>query len=506
MLYVYLIEACLYLLIIGILFIIFKVKKIRQLKYILILLPIFMILTLELTFVLEKPEINVEETIKYEVGQEADLGKVEATYHFKDVSDKVKVEENVDFNKIGKYEVKYIIPTLIEDYTEIHTIEIVDTTPPEIKLEGNEVEEISYKEEYKESGFTVTDNSGEELKDKVEITKEEVNDKEYKLIYTVEDSSKNLGTATRTIKLVDKEKPEISLNGENTMYLKLNAKYSEQGAKATDEIDGDLTDKIEVTGEVNTAKSGKYTITYTVKDNSGNEAKKTRTIYVNTTNNVNTNQGDNSGGTGGTIFLTFDDGPTSTITPKILDILKAKGIKATFFILNYSAENEKLVKREVNEGHTVGIHGYSHDYKAIYQSVETYMGNITRLQDKIKASTGYNATITRFPGGSSNTVSRFNPGIMTKLTKEVVARGYKYFDWNVSSGDAGGAKNSSDVYNSVISGLKHGRNNVVLMHDFSGNTKTVNALSSIIDYGLSHGYKFSNITTSTPMVTHGVNN
>ncbi len=506
MLYIYLIEAFSYLLIIGILFIIFKVKKIKQLKYILILLPIFMILTLELTFVLEKPEINIEETIKYEVGQEADLGKVEAIYHFKDVSDKVKVEGNVDFNKIGKYEVKYIIPTLIEDYTEIHIIEIVDTTPPEIKLEGNEVEEISYKEEYKELGFTVTDNSSEELKDNVEITKEEVNDKEYKLIYTVEDSSKNVGTVTRTIKLVDKEKPEISLNGESTMYLKLNAKYSEQGAKATDEIDGDLTDKIEVTGEVNTAKSGEYTVTYTVKDNSGNEAKKTRTIYVNVTNNINTNQGDNAGGTGGTIFLTFDDGPTSTITPQVLDILKSKGVKATFFILNYSAENEKLVKREVNEGHTVGIHGYSHDYKAIYQSVETYMANITRIQDKIKASTGYNATITRFPGGSSNTVSRFNPGIMTKLTKEVVARGYKYFDWNVSSGDAGGAKNSSDVYNSVISGLKHGRNNVVLMHDFSGNTKTVNALSSIIDYGFSHGYTFSNITTSTPMVTHGVNN
>ena len=130
----------------------------------------------------------------------------------------------------------------------------------------------------------------------------------------------------------------------------------------------------------------------------------------------------------------------------------------------------------------------------------------TQLQEKIKNSTGYNATITRFPGGSSNTVSRYNPGIMTILCNEVISRGYKYFDWNVSSGDAGGAKTSQDVYNNVINGLRKNRANVVLMHDFGGNTKTLNALADIIDYGLNNGYTFSNITESTPMVTHNVNN
>ena len=134
------------------------------------------------------------------------------------------------------------------------------------------------------------------------------------------------------------------------------------------------------------------------------------------------------------------------------------------------------------------------------------MNNITKLQEKIKKSTGYATKITRFPGGSSNTASKYNPGIMTKLSKEVVSRGYKYFDWNVSSGDAGGAKSSQDVYRNVISGLNLNRANVVLMHDFSGNTKTVNALADIIDYGLKNGYTFSRITDSTPMVTHGVNN
>ena len=134
------------------------------------------------------------------------------------------------------------------------------------------------------------------------------------------------------------------------------------------------------------------------------------------------------------------------------------------------------------------------------------MSNITKLQEKIKKSTGYNATITRFPGGSSNTISRYNPGIMTELSREVVKRGYKYFDWNVSSGDAGGARTSQDVYNNVIKGLSKNKANMVLMHDFGGNTKTLNALADIIDYGINNGYTFSSINESTPMITHSVNN
>ena len=95
---------------------------------------------------------------------------------------------------------------------------------------------------------------------------------------------------------------------------------------------------------------------------------------------------------------------------------------------------------------------------------------------------------------------------MTTLCEEVVSRGYRYFDWNISSGDAGGAKTSQEVYNNVINGLSKNRANVVLMNDFRGNTKTLNALADIIDYGLNNGYTFSNITESTPMVTHHVNN
>lgn len=266
---------------------------------------------------------------------------------------------------------------------------------------------------------------------------------------------------------------------------------------------GDLTDKIQIEGTVDTSKTGNYTITYKVKDTSGNEATKTRTVTV---TNAPAKATTGTDGQKGVIYLTFDDGPSSSITPKILDILKKKNVPATFFILNYSDANEQLVKREVAEGHTVAIHGYSHSYSEIYQSEEAYMKNITMLQEKIKKSTGCNTIITRFPGGSSNTVSKFNPGIMTRLTELVVNKGYRYFDWNVSSGDAGGARTSEDVYNNVTKGLKKTRMNVVLMHDFSGNTKTLNALEAIIDYGIENGYTFARITENTPMVTHGVNN
>ena len=214
-----------------------------------------------------------------------------------------------------------------------------------------------------------------------------------------------------------------------------------------------------------------------------------------------------SNGTKGVIYLTFDDGPSSTITPKILDVLKEKNVKATFFILNYNEEGEKLVKREFSEGHTVAIHGYSHQYSEIYQSVDTYMNNITRLQEKIRNSIGYNATITRFPGGSSNTISKkYCQGIMSTLCRILLERGYTYFDWNVDSDDAGSAKTAENVYNNVTKRLSKERQNVVLMHDFSGNTKTLNALAQIIDYGLQNGYTFSKITEDTPMVTHTPNN
>ncbi len=209
----------------------------------------------------------------------------------------------------------------------------------------------------------------------------------------------------------------------------------------------------------------------------------------------------------GIIYLTFDDGPTSDSTPQILDILKDRNIKATFFVLHYDENHEQFIKREKNEGHTIALHGYSHAYSEVYSSADTCLENFRKIKEQVYQTTGIESKIIRFPGGSSNIVSKkYCEGVMTELVTRVVNEGYRYFDWNVDSDDAGHAKTSQDIYNNVTYGIKPGRSNVVLMHDFAGNYKTIEALNSIITWGLEQGYVFRRITEETPMVTHGVNN
>lgn len=209
----------------------------------------------------------------------------------------------------------------------------------------------------------------------------------------------------------------------------------------------------------------------------------------------------------GIIYLTFDDGPTSDSTPQILDILERNDVKATFFVLHYSEQNAELIKREHANGHKVALHGYTHTYSEIYTSADACMENFRKIQEQVYNTIGEKSNIIRFPGGGSNTISRkYCEGVMTELTRRVIEEGFRYFDWNVDSDDAGRAKTSDDIYNNVTSGIKPGRSNVVLMHDFAKNNKTIDALDRIIAFGKENGYVFRKITDETPMVRHAVNN
>ncbi|MEG1705291.1 MAG: polysaccharide deacetylase family protein [Clostridia bacterium] len=424
-----------------------------------------------------------------------------ATIFGKDITSEVQIYNNVNANKLGTYKVIYNVPYLKKvPFAKFNTynriVNIVDNIKPEIKLNGDVNYKQSYKTTFIEPGFSAIDNCDGDITSKVITSKETINDTCFKIIYKVTDSSKNEQILERIVNIVDDIKPELKLVGSNIVNIQLGVNYAEQGATAYDDKDGNLTSKIIITGKVNTQKEGQYILTYTVTDNSLNTATITRIVNI-------TIPGNNISGT---IYLTFDDGPSANITPHILDILKQKNVKATFFVLNYGTVNEYLIKRIVNEGHTIAIHGYSHVYREIYTSVDVFMNNFISLQNKIKNSTGVTTTILRFPGGSSNTVSRFNPGIMTKLTNEVLNKGFHYFDWNITSGDAGEVKTKEAVYKNVIRGLSKDKENVVLMHDFSGNYKTLYALENIIDYGNNNGYIFDKITESTPMVHHKVVN
>ena len=207
------------------------------------------------------------------------------------------------------------------------------------------------------------------------------------------------------------------------------------------------------------------------------------------------------------IYLTFDDGPSRYSTPKILDILKRNAVHATFFELKPARDDYDLTQRVIDEGHTLAIHGYSHKYDQIYSSDVAYYKNLKKLQRLFYRRFGQWCTQTRFPGGSSNTVSRhYSVGIMSRLVKKVHRWGFLYQDWNVSSGDAGGSNTADEVFKMVTSGIQKGRSNVILMHDFSGNDKTINALQRIIDWGKQHNFVFRAMTPSTVEIHHGVNN
>lgn len=206
------------------------------------------------------------------------------------------------------------------------------------------------------------------------------------------------------------------------------------------------------------------------------------------------------------IYLTFDDGPNRYTTPKVLKILKDNDVKATFFELKPAKKDFDLTERVINEGHTLAMHGYQHKYDIIYRSVKTYHNNLDQLRDLFFKKYGVWCTLTRFPGGSSNTCSSYNPGIMTKLTKKLDGWGYHYFDWNVSSGDASRGTTPAQEMRNLKNETTKGHDSVVLMHDFYNNQATLKSLDKYIKYAKKRGFTFMALTASSAEVHHGVNN
>lgn len=179
------------------------------------------------------------------------------------------------------------------------------------------------------------------------------------------------------------------------------------------------------------------------------------------------------------VYLTFDDGPSEN-TNKILDILKQYDVKATFFVVGKTDKNSVAVyKRIVNEGHTLGMHSYSHDYGEIYSSLENYVLDLKRLEDYLFQVTGVRPKYVRFPGGSSNKVSKVD---MKELTAYLNDNGYVYYDWNLSSKDADYSYLSSDriVENCMSQIEDYSKEVIILMHDANDKKSTVDALQRMI--------------------------
>ncbi len=392
--------------------------------------------------------------------------------------------DNVDVNNIGKYEYRYQADYNGQHYEAVRSVEIKDTAGPVITLTADPDGYTLPGHEYEEEGFIAIDKHDGDVTDKVIRT-----DNGDNITYQVTDSFGNSTEVVRTIVFDDRKGPEISFD--DYEYVQLGSSFTNK-FRAVDDLDGDITDKVETKGTVDTSTAGEYLLKYSVSDAHGNKTEKERVIRVFECNPDKI------------IYMTFDDGP-GPYTDRLLEILAKYDIKVTFFVTHVYSDYEYCIKKEAEAGHVVGVHSYTHKYSSIYQSTDAYWNDFNKMNDVIEKQTGHRATLFRFPGGSSNTVSRhYCKGIMTTLVQQSRNKGLTYFDWNVESGDAGRTRDPAVVVQNLKDGVSRRSVSVALSHDSLG--YTVEGIEEFFRWALENGYTFKTLDGNSPTAHHGINN
>ena len=203
------------------------------------------------------------------------------------------------------------------------------------------------------------------------------------------------------------------------------------------------------------------------------------------------------------VCLTFDDGPSKT-TPAVLDALNAAGVKATFFVVatGYNEKYLPLIADAAAAGHQIALHSASHEYSDIYQSADAYWQDIELLKERISPYVNTTALhYLRFPGGSTNTVSRRygGRGVMAELKQQCAEKGYAYVDWNVCAEDAvGGKPSAGTIYRNVVRETGEQTQCIVLMHDSATTRTTAEALPDIIQWYRDQGFTFCRVEQVLP--------
>jgi peptidoglycan-N-acetylglucosamine deacetylase len=193
------------------------------------------------------------------------------------------------------------------------------------------------------------------------------------------------------------------------------------------------------------------------------------------------------------IYLTFDDGPSNVVTNKVLDILKEKKVKATFFVVGHKIQGREKILRRINaEGHSVGLHTYTHEYKKIYASQSSFINEMDKTREEICRLIGVSPFIIRFPSGSQ-------PYLNKNFLDLLHQRNYKVYDWNAALSDGLHPYNSPDKFLKESYRIYGDRSRVILlMHCNDVNVNTCRALPRIIEYYKQQGYVFKTITNGTP--------
>ena len=407
---------------------------------------------------------NPEVEINHEYDPKTNIQQV---FYHSDSS--VQISSNIDTKKVGNYTVTY----QLKNYKKTCTISVKDTKAPKLKVKAYKTD---LKEDVKPKSFveSVEDDSKVTLSFKNNIAKDAYGN------YTTKD-------AILTLKK-DTEKPIISTD-KISVYTDSKPNYKSY-IEVKDNLDSNPKIKID-SSKVKTKKEGTYKLTVTATDRSGNKTKKKINVVVEKPTKV--------------VYLTFDDGPSEN-TDKVLKILKKYDAKATFFVTGNNQKYNDSIRKAEKQGNTIALHTYTHDYATVYSSTEAYFNDLQQISDMVKQITGKAPKYIRFPGGSSNMVSaNYSQGIMSKLDSMVHERGYEYFDWNCSSGDA--ASNSVPAQTIVDNSTNCNYDQIMLLfHDSSPKTSTVEALPAIIENYRSRGYVFKAISDDTPIFHHGVNN
>lgn len=408
------------------------------------------------------------------------------------VDAEVTVRGDVNTAVPGTYEIVYDASWHWLTASEKRIVTVRDTQAPMIQLEYVPGACTLPGEEYAEEGYSAWDDCDGDLTARVV---REIGDGI--VTYTVTDQAGNETSVSREICCEDTIAPELILTEGDTVYLLAGEEFVDPGWTVIDNHDGDLSNLVQVVGTIDKYLAGEYTFTYTVSDASGNVTEVTRTVVMQPHPMPETVIPEEK-----VIYLTFDDGP-SYYTPRLLEVLEKYGAKATFFVCDTGYID--TLKDIAEGGHSIGIHSVEHNYREIYSSPEAYFHDILTMQQIIYEQTGIMTYLMRFPGGSNNTVSCYNPGIMTYLTQAVEDNGFRYFDWNVDSLDAGGAQGSQDVLKNVRSGVSYyGTYAVVLQHDTCA--FSVSAVEQILIWGIANGYEFRGLDMTSPTVHFEVNN
>ena len=258
-------------------------KHIRLKKKVIVIILLIIICS----FIWRKHRVNIElngdTTTTIKVGEEYkdELFTLVDNKKNIDLNDiEYKITTDLDINKLGNYKYKYTIKYLDKEYNIERKVEVIDDTPPELIINEKLLKKNICKSS-KSNEAKAIDNYDGDVTDKIEkeIRKDGIN-------YRVSDSSGNVAEVFKNVSINDKTKPSISLNGDKTVYLIINNEYQEEGFKASDNCDGDITSKVSVDGKVNNRKEGTYTLTYSVSDAKGNKTSVKRTVIVNTKKNL----------------------------------------------------------------------------------------------------------------------------------------------------------------------------------------------------------------------------